>query len=237
MQPLEVLLRAAPSMDVVDGVDRDAGREECLPHAARDRVEAVAVDVLEHGDRVDAVERPRLDRREPVAEPVADEAHLRARRAVLLELHGPVPGAVVRVDDPDLVAEPRQDVGDVRLARADLEHPSRLGNGRDHGFQDPGTLGILQVALRDRERAEVLPAVDVVADRRVAESRCREPAVALADSLQLQVVEPVRRQRHARTSRTYMATWSLVRSWPVLAYQRRMPSCSADCVASSQARP
>ena len=74
--------------------------------------------VLEHGDRVDAVEPFLLD---VAREETADDPDAWIRRPCRLELRWSPVTAVVGIDDRDVVAEANQQVGDDRLAGSDLE--------------------------------------------------------------------------------------------------------------------
>ena len=197
--------------------------------------------MLEDGDRVHAVEAARGNLEESVVEVGADEAHLRAGGAKRLVLDRPVPGAVVRVDEPHVVPEPRQQVGDERLAGADLQQLASSRHGGEDRLQGPRPLHVLQISLGGRERLQVVEAVREVADGRVRERRRLVARIAVGDRGERVVVEPGSRQRrHSGGSDSSKVGLGVLRREGVTVRRRRtggVRRAARGLVASSQARP
>ena len=132
--------------------------------------------VLEHRDRVDAVEP--LAGGEIVGKDAADDADLRVGAPQRFETGRPAVPAVVGVDHGDVVAEPEEPRRDERLAGTDLEQLGAGRDGRDDRLEDPRSLRVLQIA-GDHEVGEVIGRVAVVTDGRVAEPGRAMVAVVL----------------------------------------------------------
>src|SRR2546426_4470227 len=114
-------LRSRSSVHVVDGVhDQPPGLQE--PGQAReDAWESGIGHVLENRDRVDAVERVRIEPPRVAGELVAYESNVGALTSKRFVLLWPVSRAVIRVHDRHCVSDTLEDVGDEGFSGADLE--------------------------------------------------------------------------------------------------------------------
>ena len=147
---------------VVDGVDRAAAALGDRRARAGDHpVDRLERDVLEHRDRVDAV----VGAVEPA--PGGNWSRTKSQVGVgggeLRVLARAVAAAVVGIDDRHLVAEPREQPGDQRLAGADLDQPRAALDVAEHRLDRPAALEVLHVGGGGGETGHVLGRVGVVA--------------------------------------------------------------------------
>src|SRR5262245_8851796 len=104
----------------------------------------------------------------------------------------PVTGAIVGIHDPNLIAQPIENVSHKRLAGAYFQDATLRRSGRENRLKHPRSLAVLEVSICRCEWMEMIEAIAKIAHCCIAQRLRFEAVVAIGsgNSGQLMVAKP-----------------------------------------------
>lgn len=160
-----VVPRGAVSLDdVIDAMDRRAGRPKHPADSGEELPRGIGSQVLENRDRIDGIDARGRKARRFRSEPRPAETHAGKSPNDRRIIRGTVGFPLVRIDRRHAIPELREQRRHFRNARADFEQRRAGRQTTQNRFQRPRALNVLQISVGAAEPGQVIRAVAVVAN-------------------------------------------------------------------------